>query len=955
MKIKHPKGHLIDVPKHLEKQVRKHVKEGNHKALSSLFDKDQDRDSPMSDNDMDEMKSGGIHIKKSHRGLLHKNLGVKKGEKIPASKLKIKSTDSPAVKKRKQFAINAKKWHHENGGMMEDGGTMYPQNIAGELYEQGGLYTGSFHPFANGGYLPMYENAGMFNAEDPEFRFGDQGFAEQNPGGIDNSTFSDSLRINPMLYQPVKKGNINVPNINQAPNFKQTIDTPQIKPYNFYNPQTGQVNPKPNPWKQFGQDAISQLKNQPIPTMGIPNITGSKHWDMASERLGKATDQFNQAGQAIASGFGGGGFGKKYGGYIPKMFGGGFMAIGNAAAHGASGLGYLGGGIMESTAALLDTAGNFNINNQVRKQEAQDLRQSIFSGNETTPYENFGYSTTGRNPAYYADGGIANYKSYNQGGIANVETENNEVAQIPQTGLIDTMHGLDHSQGGIKMQLPEGTKIFSEKLKDPETKKSYAKLAKKYETKKEIDRIENEDGILDDTNISTSKMMMGMKNKLSDDLFNKQETDKLSGVHGSKVKNEAMKDHGFMKYGGVTKADNGKTTKSFKRYSPETQALIDQGLLQEASPYLDPIENVQHKMGAGHYGAKGKEFDMIDFYQRHPWVKDEYKSYAPNGKGFDPTDPKDVEWFQNTYNVHKNEWNRQHGLPEENYFSQNVGRNPYGVDKKFGQYTWAAPGFNNIGNVNITPQTQQPLVGDQPGVTKFNKLKGSGFNFGDFKPYGFNINIPDTYPRDPIATKQLSPSYITPKYLDIQPELNEQQRGYNSLASNLGSRTGSDIANLLQAQTNKYGQNQRAFSDKYRYDQNQDTNAQQFNANAKMTTDRENLGEFNRFTGDINKREAAITSQKKYDSNAEFQRTLDENAYNQRTNDISHMFNPSKYDTSSASIVYNGLANAEQNNIDSVHFKKVNGRWVADTAIDKTANNKYGGKVGKIKFGKKKK
>lgn len=53
-----------------------------------------------------------INIKKANRGLLHKNLGVPKGKKIPANKLAIKKTDSTAVKKRKTFAINAKKWKH---------------------------------------------------------------------------------------------------------------------------------------------------------------------------------------------------------------------------------------------------------------------------------------------------------------------------------------------------------------------------------------------------------------------------------------------------------------------------------------------------------------------------------------------------------------------------------------------------------------------------------------------------------------------------------------------------------------------------------------------------------------------------------------------------------------------------------------------------------------------------
>lgn len=60
-----------------------------------------------------------IKIKKSHKGLLHKNLGVPQGEKIPASKLKIKESDSTAVKKRKVFAQNAKKWHHPNGGYLK--------------------------------------------------------------------------------------------------------------------------------------------------------------------------------------------------------------------------------------------------------------------------------------------------------------------------------------------------------------------------------------------------------------------------------------------------------------------------------------------------------------------------------------------------------------------------------------------------------------------------------------------------------------------------------------------------------------------------------------------------------------------------------------------------------------------------------------------------------------------
>jgi hypothetical protein len=45
-------------------------------------------------------------------GALHKTLGVKAGAKIPAKKLKIKKGMSTLEKRRIQFAINAKKWHH---------------------------------------------------------------------------------------------------------------------------------------------------------------------------------------------------------------------------------------------------------------------------------------------------------------------------------------------------------------------------------------------------------------------------------------------------------------------------------------------------------------------------------------------------------------------------------------------------------------------------------------------------------------------------------------------------------------------------------------------------------------------------------------------------------------------------------------------------------------------------
>ena len=63
-----------------------------------------------------------IKIKKSHEGLLHKNLGVAKDKPIPEGKLeKAKNSQDPAVRKRATFAENAKHWNHKKPKMPRPG------------------------------------------------------------------------------------------------------------------------------------------------------------------------------------------------------------------------------------------------------------------------------------------------------------------------------------------------------------------------------------------------------------------------------------------------------------------------------------------------------------------------------------------------------------------------------------------------------------------------------------------------------------------------------------------------------------------------------------------------------------------------------------------------------------------------------------------------------------------
>lgn len=54
-----------------------------------------------------------IRIKPSHKGKLHRALGIPQGEPIPAGKIaKAKHSASPALRKQATFAANAKKWNH---------------------------------------------------------------------------------------------------------------------------------------------------------------------------------------------------------------------------------------------------------------------------------------------------------------------------------------------------------------------------------------------------------------------------------------------------------------------------------------------------------------------------------------------------------------------------------------------------------------------------------------------------------------------------------------------------------------------------------------------------------------------------------------------------------------------------------------------------------------------------
>lgn len=59
------------------------------------------------------LKRRAIHIKASHKGLLHKDTGTPAGQPIPEDKLEqAAASKNPKIRRRAVFAENAKKFNH---------------------------------------------------------------------------------------------------------------------------------------------------------------------------------------------------------------------------------------------------------------------------------------------------------------------------------------------------------------------------------------------------------------------------------------------------------------------------------------------------------------------------------------------------------------------------------------------------------------------------------------------------------------------------------------------------------------------------------------------------------------------------------------------------------------------------------------------------------------------------
>jgi hypothetical protein len=533
----------------------------------------------------------------------------------------------------------------------------------------------------------------------------------------------------------------------------------------------------------------------------------------------------------------------------------------------------------------------------------------------------------------FADGGLS-IKEIGGNGTPSIEVEGRENITTPQ-GYSENINGPSHAEGGIPLNLPDGTIIFSEKLKDPLTGKSYAKMAKKFETKKDFDTLNST--YVDNIGENTAKLNIKFKNDKLQSLFAIQEANKLIGEHGEDVAKEAKSKFKFVSGGGVSDLQ--------KKNNEMGSDALGTGDLPNKFPKWDYYYNQLKEI-------TGKDYNKLP----HKEYQNDIVKYMPDkltdairsgqmgltNTGRNILQKAGVKNYKNISNFNQLTNEDRAKLTKYGYNDLDKFLTDQYVDNLRGHRGLDIS--EQIPAVKITPKGEikkEEIVTNNPTV--INRTQQNNLSI----PNGIGMTLPNAYVKDPIYMSQVNPQFIDPRYLDINPQLNEISRGKSAVLNTLGDRGTNSIGTALQTQINAYNQNQQAFNTKYNYDKQQDAAVQQFNAESKMNTDRVNLGEQNKFYDNIAKRQAAIENQKINDVQAGIENAAKERAYNLSKDYIDTTFHPSKYMTSDEF-----LANAYQN-IGMPNYKTPDSTTVVDkqgTKDDYTRKTYKGQNGGKIKI-----
>ena len=181
---------------------------------------------------------------------------------------------------------------------------------------------------------------------------------------------------------------------------------------------------------------------------------------------------------------------------------------------------------------------------------------------------------------------------------------------------------------------------------------------------------------------------------------------------------------------------------------------------------------------------KGQEW--ADFTRRHQW-------YLKDHPNFNPTDNAQVKDFQNEYCKRA----ASYGM-KSCYFVQGAGKG-VDIDGKFGEHTWAAPGFNKPAEqLKTKTEIEKKVEGKQADIPTNTVQQPPVYNPFEYYPQdvlnlmtamGAKIPDPQTFYSN-LAWQAYSPAYIKEDYSPIMEAANIATQGINAY----GSRQAADAS-----------------------------------------------------------------------------------------------------------------------------------------------------------------
>jgi hypothetical protein len=191
---------------------------------------------------------------------------------------------------------------------------------------------------------------------------------------------------------------------------------------------------------------------------------------------------------------------------------------------------------------------------------------------------------------------------------------------------------------------------------------------------------------------------------------------------------------------------------------------------------------------------------------------------------------------------------------------------------------------------NEDPMVKQPTSDPvAPTDYKFtNKAKQQDF---DMPNINMGIPLPYNEKTTPLNYYKIQPEFIDPRYRNSQAQRNDSLRGFRTMQNNIGGRGTADIANLAQGEINLQNNLDHIYEEDYNYNKQQDSQAQQSNAQTEMNTRLYNQNSwYNQLEDPIRARSSAKNKQFKENQQRGLENWNEQIAYNNNADYINKTF-----------------------------------------------------------------